>query len=200
MKRNGLVALLCASAFLMVGCGEKKSDSAKTKKKEAVEAVQTGGMTVATINTDTLFARYKMVQDVTAELEKTEKKLKDDLQRQAQDFQKEYENYLKVGATMTLSEQHKKEEYLTKKKESLEQMSARYETQLVTLRLQRMEEVQNAVFSFVERYNAENGQYTFVISNARTSGILYSPANIDITEEVVEAINAEYAKEKKGKK
>ena len=184
----------------MTGCGEKKSEEAKTKKKEAVEVVQTGSMTVATINTDTLFARYKMVQDVTAELEKTEKKLKDDLQRQAQDFQKEYENYLKVGATMTLSEQHKKEEYLTKKKESLEQMSARYETQLVTLRLQRMEEVQNAVFSFVERYNAENGQYTFVISNARTSGILYSPANIDITEEVVEAINAEYAKEKKGKK
>ena len=121
------------------------------------------------------------------------------MQKQAQDFQTEYENYLKVGATMTLSEQRKKEEYLTQKRENLEQLGARYENQIMSLRLQRMEEVQYAVFEFIERYNAEHGQYTFVISNARTSGVLYSPANIDITDEVLSALNAEYG-QKKAKK
>ncbi|MBD5390368.1 OmpH family outer membrane protein [bacterium] len=200
MKRNGFMAVLCVGAALMTGCAgnDKKDSKAPVAAGEA--AVQQGVMTVATVNTDTLFAQYKMVEDVTAELEKTEKKLQADLQKQAQDFQTEYENYLKVGATMTLSEQRKKEEYLTQKRESLEQLSARYETQLVTLRLQRMEDVQNAVFEFIERYNAEHGQYTFVISNARTSGVLYSPANIDITDEVLKAINAEYAQKQKGKK
>ncbi len=200
MKRNGFMAALCLGAALMAGCAGngKKEGKTPVAAGDAV-AVQTGAMTVATVNTDTLFAQYKMVTDVTDELDKTEKKLQADLQKQAQDFQTEYENYLKVGATMTLSEQRKKEEYLTKKRESLEQLSARYETQLMTLRLQRMEDVQNAVFEFIERYNAEHGQYTFVISNARTSGVLYSPANIDITDEVLEAINAEYG-QKKGKK
>ncbi|MDE5560128.1 MAG: OmpH family outer membrane protein [Bacteroidales bacterium] len=200
MKRNGFMAALCLGAALMTGCaGSGKQESKAPVAAGNAAAVQTGAMTVATVNTDTLFAQYKMVVDVTDELDKTEKKLQADLQKQAQDFQTEYENYLKVGATMTLSEQRKKEEYLTKKRESLEQLSARYETQLVTLRLQRMEEVQNAVFEFIERYNAEHGQYTFVISNARTSGVLYSPANIDITDEVLAAINAEYG-QKKGKK
>ena len=200
MKRNGFMAALCLGAALMTGCaGVGKQESTAPVAAGGAAAGRTGAMTVATVNTDTLFAQYKMVTDVTDELEKTEKKLQADLQKQAQDFQTEYENYLKVGATMTLSEQRKKEEYLTKKRESLEQLSARYETQLVTLRLQRMEEVQNAVFEFIERYNAEHGQYTFVISNARTSGVLYSPANIDITDEVLAAINAEYG-QKKGKK
>lgn len=202
MKRNGFMAVLCVGAALvMTGCDGNKTAEVKTPAAAGNAAVvPSGAMTVATVNTDTLFARYKMVEDVTAELEKTEKKLQADLQKQAQDFQTEYENYLKVGATMTLSEQRKKEEYLTQKQQNLEQLSGRYETQLVTLRLQRMEEVQNAVFEFIERYNAAHGQYTFVISNARTSGVLYSPANIDITEEVLAGMNAEYDQKQKGKK
>lgn len=200
MRRKVFLAVLCASAALMTGCNGNQSETGKPAADgAAVAAVQTGTMTVATVNTDTLFARYQMVEDVTAELEKTEKKLQADLQKQAQDFQTEYENYLKVGATMTLSEQRKKEEYLTQKRESLEQLGARYENQIMSLRLQRMEEVQNAVFEFIDRYNAAHGQYTFVISNARTSGVLYSPANIDITAEVLSAINAEYG-QKKAKK
>lgn len=198
MRRKVFFAVLCASAALMTGCNGNKA-APPAAEGAAVAAVQTGTMTVATVNTDTLFARYRMVEDVTAELEKTEKKLQGDLQKQAQDFQTEYENYLKVGATMTLSEQRKKEEYLTQKRENLEQLGARYENQIMSLRLQRMEEVQNAVFEFIERYNAEHGQYTFVISNARTSGVLYSPANIDITDEVLSALNAEYG-QKKAKK
>lgn len=200
MRRKVFLAVLCASAALMTGCNGNKPEAGKPAAEgAAVAAVQTGTMTVATVNTDTLFARYQMVEDVTAELEKTEKKLQADLQKQAQDFQTEYENYLKVGATMTLSEQRKKEEYLTQKRENLEQLGARYENQIMSLRLQRMEEVQNAVFEFIDRYNATHGQYTFVISNARTSGVLYSPANIDITAEVLSAINAEYG-QKKAKK
>ncbi|MDE7150091.1 MAG: OmpH family outer membrane protein [Bacteroidales bacterium] len=200
MKRNGFWAVLCVSAALLTGCNGNKTEVRTPVAADGV-AVQPGGvMTVATVNTDTLFAHYRMVEDVTAELEKTEKKLQGDLQKQAQDFQTEYENYLKVGATMTLSEQRKKEEYLTQKRESLEQLGARYETQLVTLRLQRMEEVQNAVFEFIERYNAAHGQYTFIVSNARTSGVLYSPSNIDITDEVLEALNAEYGQKQKNKK
>lgn len=200
MRRKVFLAVLCASAALMTGCNGNKPEAGKPAAEDAaVAAVQTGTMTVATVNTDTLFARYQMVEDVTAELEKTEKKLQADLQKQAQDFQTEYENYLKVGATMTLSEQRKKEEYLTQKRENLEQLGARYENQIISLRLQRMEEVQNAVFEFIDRYNATHGQYTFVISNARTSGVLYSPANIDITAEVLSAINAEYG-QKKAKK
>lgn len=201
MKRNGFMALLCVSAALMVGCRTNKTaEGAGAAAGQTAAAVQTGTMTVAAVNTDTLFTRYKMVEDVTAELEKTERKLQADLQKQAQDFQKEYENYLKVGATMTLSEQRKKEEYLTQKRDNLEQLGARYENQIVSLRLQRMEEVQNAVFEFIERYNATHGQYTFVISNARTSGVLYSPANIDITGEVLAALNAEYEQQQKSKK
>lgn len=196
------MALLCASAALVMGCQTNKTtEKAVSAAGTTATAVQaTGMMTVATVNTDTLFTRYKMVEDVTAELERTERKLQTDLQKQAEDFQKEYENYLKVGATMTLSEQRKKEEYLTQKRESLEQLGARYENQIMTLRLQRMEEVQNAVFEFVDRYNAAHGQYTFVISNARTSGVLYSPANIDITDEVLTALNAEYEQQQKSKK
>lgn len=197
MRRFWKITLMCVLACVMVNCKNAKNEKdAKNAEKKEIKALNAGEITVATINTDTLFAEYQMVKDVTNELERTEKKLQTDLQNQAQSFQKEYENYLKVGASMTLSEQKKKEEYLTRKKEGLEQLSARYSEQIMTMRMSKMQEVQDKIFGYIKSYNESNNQYTFVISNARTSGVLYSPANIDITQEILDAINAEYKQER----
>lgn len=187
--------IACAPKQNAENQGETTVQTASTEKNTALD-----GFSIACIDTDTLFAKYSKVVDITQEIEKTEQKLQNDLQSQAQKFQSDYENYLKIGASLTLSEQRRKEEELAKRKEELDLLSQRYSDQMLSFRMQKMQEVQDDIFSFIAEYNKTHGNYSFVVSNSRTSGVLYSPANLDITQEVLDAINEKYSKELKTKK
>jgi outer membrane protein len=175
--------------------------SCQTKPAEpsVVVAASTEAITIAMIDTDSIFANYDMVADVMKELESVDKKLSDDLQRQIKNFQTDYENYLKVGATMTLSEQKKKEEQLQNRQQDLQQLEQRYTQQLMEARAQKNQEVQDKIFTFVENYNKENGNFSIIMSKARTSGVLYSLPSMDITAGVIAAMNADYSKTRKKK-
>ncbi len=169
----------------------------KETKPEVKTTVSTDAITIAMIDTDSIFANYDMVADVMKDLEGVDKKLSDDLQRQAKNFQTDYENYLKIGGTLTLSEQKKKEEQLQKRQQDLQQLEQRYTQQLMETRAQRNQEVQDKIFAFVEEYNKAHDNYTIIMSKARTSGVLYSLPTMDITGEILEALNADYIKTRK---
>jgi outer membrane protein len=173
---------------IAVSCQNKQSETPVA----TVGSVE--GITIAMVDTDSIFAHYDMVADMIKELEDTEKRLTNDLQRQAKNFQNDYESYLKIGATLTLSEQRKREEALQKRQEELQKLEQRYTQQLMTLRSQRNQEVEDQIFSFIEKYNETHGNYTIVMSNSRTSGVLYSLPSMDITEPILEGLNTEYAK------
>jgi Skp family chaperone for outer membrane proteins len=104
---------------------------------------------------------------------------------------------LKIGGTLTLSEQKKKEEQLQKRQQDLQQLEHRYAQQLMDTRNLRNQEVQDKIFAFVEEYNKAHDNFTIILSKARTSGVLYSLPSMDITGEVLEALNEDYAKNRK---
>lgn len=196
MKSNILkLCIIFSFVIAFTACKQDANKGNVTSSKTGNQA--SGTYTIAFVDTDSLFEKYLMVEDIKKELEATEKKLTNDYKAQITAFQREYENYLKVGATMTLSEQKKKEEYLAQKQQNLAQLEAQYGEQLMAYKAQKNGEVQDAIFTFIEKYNKENGKYTMVLSKARTSGVLYSEPGMDITTEVIEAINAAYKPVKK---
>ncbi len=197
MEKNNLkstVAIIVA--IIAVGCAAASFFFNKQENNQAgvnTNTIKNQAITVACVDTDTLFAKYDMVADVTNEIAKTEKKINADYTSRAQKLASDFDNYVnKTGASMTLSEQKKKEEQLTNAKKSLEELEKKYSEQLIKMKIDKNNEITNNIFSFIEQYNKENGNYTFIISKSRTSGVLYSPENVDITKEVVEAINKAY--------
>lgn len=187
-KKPIYVAWILFGIITITSCETKKTENVAAS---AISSDQT--FTIAMIDTDTIFAKYDMVVDMLHELEDVDKKLSDDFQRNANNFQKDYENYLKIGSTLTFSEQKKKEEQLQKRQQELQQMEQRYAQQLMETRTQRNQEVQNKIFEFVETYNKTHGNYTIIMSKSRTSGVLYSLPTMDITEEVLDALNEDYS-------
>ncbi|GHV72379.1 hypothetical protein FACS1894201_01230 [Bacteroidia bacterium] len=175
-----------------------------SSQKEPVATISNNAIpseiTIATVDTDTVFAHFAMVEDLKSDLESTEKKLTDDLQRQAQRFQTDYDNYLKIGATMTLTEQHKREDELKKRQEELQALDQRYAQQLALHQQQLQKDISDKIFSFIETYNKEHGNYSLVISKSRSAGVLYSLPSMDVTEDFLSALNADYQKSKKSKK
>ncbi|MEG1498738.1 MAG: OmpH family outer membrane protein [Bacteroidales bacterium] len=184
--------VLCA--VLIVGCTSSDKKNASKEKTSDKMGVNMAELKLATVNTDSLFDQYLLVGKMNKEMEQVEKKLQNDLQNQTVSFKKEYENYLKVGSTMTLNEQKRKEEYLTQKQQRIVELQQKYSEQIMQMRAQKMQEVQDKVFGFIEKYNKEHGQYNLILSNARTSGVLYAAPSMDITTEVIKAINEEYNK------
>lgn len=192
--KTGILALsLCVCA---AACKDRQNSAGTqpivTNTAEAVVE----GLTIATVNIDSINMGYQLVADIQRELERTEARLTADVQNQASAFQKEYENYLKIGATLTLSEQHKREEELTKKQQSIGELQQTYANQLANLQVQRMEEVTGRILDFVKRYNEQNQNFSMIIYTGKSSNILYSKPSMDITTAVLNGLNKEYAAEK----
>ena len=181
--------------------GIAASCQSKRAEQSVVTPISTSAetITIATIDTDSIFAKYDMVADAMKELEAVDKKLSDDMQRQVKNFQADYENYLKIGTTMTLSEQKKKEEQLQKRQQELQQLEQRYSQQLMDTRTKKNQEVQDKIFAFIKAYNEAHDNYPIIMSKSRTSGVLYALPSMDITETVIDAMNAEYSKTRKRK-
>ncbi|MDR0763010.1 MAG: OmpH family outer membrane protein [Bacteroidales bacterium] len=184
-----VVFLLALTTF--VGCKQQTS-----KTNENISAF-TGDLRIATVNTDSLSANFDMVNDVKKEIEATNSKLENDLQRQMASFKADYENYLKIGATMTLSEQKKKESQLEQRQQNLVALQQRYGEQAAQVQLQKMQEIQDYIFTFIAKYNSEHDKYNIILPKSMTSGVLYADPSMDITGEVIDAINADYAKNRK---
>ena len=190
--KTGIVAL--AVGVCAFSC-QNKQNAALTPATASTAAVAVEGLTIATVNIDSINMGYQLVADIQRELERTETRLTADVQNQASAFQKEYENYLKIGATLTLSEQHKREEELTKKQQSLGELQQTYANQLAALQVQRMEEVTNRILDFVKRYNEQNQNFSMIIYTGKSSNILYSMPSMDITSAILDGLNREYAAE-----
>jgi len=199
MKKT-LIYVTLILGGIAVSCQPKQSETT------VIKAGSIEGISIAMVNTDTIFALYDMAADVRKEIEETESKLTADLQRQArnleaehQRIQTDHQNYLRIGHTLTLSEQRQREEQferrmgqLNSRAQQLQALEQRYTQQLIELQAQRSQEVNDHIFSFIERYNEEHGNFTIIMSNARASGVLYSLPSMDITGPILEGLNAEY--------
>jgi len=153
-------------------------------------------LTIAYVDSDTLWENYDFVKDTKAYLEELEKKLTNDYKNQALTFKNDYENYLKTGASFTLNEQKKKEAALQQRQNDLMELEKKYGNQLAEIKQAKNIEVQDSIFSFINRYN-QGPKYTFILEKSRISGILFANDSLNITKEVIKGLNEIYHKGKK---
>jgi outer membrane protein len=189
--------LLTSTAFLFA-CNNK----ATVNPTEGEQTALTGNLKIAVINTDTILSHFDMVVDKQSEIEKTNAKLSKDLESQQARLKADYDNYLKIGATLTLSEQQKKEASIQQRGQQLVQLEQQYTQQLAALSAQSQIDITNTIYDFVEKYNKEHQNFDLILTHSRLSSgsTLYANPTLDITKEVLDALNADYAASLKVKK
>ena len=207
MKNNTVVYTLLGVLLAgMVGIyilhftGEKKSAMVAPVVKE-------GGITVAYINTDTLMAKYQYAIDLQHKLESLQeqksneyKNMVNKLQNDVEAFQNDYQNYLKNGSTMTLTQQQAKEKQLTATQSQLQErqlklqgLEGEYAQQLQEETLEESRKMTNAVYAFIREYNESHQQFDLIMARSFSSSpLLYGNPGMDITDEIVEGLNKEY--------
>lgn len=159
-----------------------------------------GVLKVAYVNSDTLLAKYQYAIDLQNELNRYKEAQEKNYQEQMMKFQNDYQNFIKTGENMTLSQQQAKETELKQRAEKLATLEQELAGKVMQKQMDSNIELLNRIFAFVREYNADNQQFDIILRKTfNDSPTLYMNPAMDITDEILEGLNNEYktVKEKK---
>lgn len=153
------------------------------------------------INSDVLNEKYDFVKDLVASAQGKQQRLESVYQRKGQEFQQKYAELQQKASQGLLSENQTKEaeEALQKDKLEIDKLEAQLQ-ELADEFQKSNEEVRKEVVDYVKEYN-KTGQYNYILTYTEGPGgiVLLANDSLDITNELVEGLNAQY-KAKKAKK
>ena len=194
----GIVALFIL--FFTVTPGAKKPANAE------VEA-QGDLMPIAIINTDSILKHYTLAvesseklmsryEESTVKLDSKAKALQKEaetFQRDVLDFQRKVEANAFLSRERAESEQarlQKKEQQLMAKQQDLENLRQKLSADFMDEQNALTQQLQDSVQAYLREFNAD-GRYHLVLNDAV---LMNKVAGYDITDEVIEGLNARYGK------
>lgn len=194
------VSLGLALAVAAVSCNQNaKTGSTTTGDSTTATAPTTAKEEkIVYINSDTLSEKYEYFKDIRAKLEAKVKKAQGDLQSKGQAFQREVADYQQKAASMSASDRQATEEKLARKQDELGRLDQNASASIQQDESTEFNNVYNAITEYLKKHAEDNG-YTLVLTYSKSNPtVLYADSKLDITANVIDALNKEY-KEKKAK-
>ena len=199
-NKTSKILIICNAVLLLglIGIYVIHFTGVGTKSKVNADAteplVKEGGLTVAYVNTDTLLAKYQYAIDMEQELLAYKDQQEAYGRQQMEKFQNDYQEYLKTGANMTLTQQQQKEAELKQRAEKMSTLEQELSAKILERQMTENTKLLNAIFAY-----AANQQFDIILRKTfNDSPTLYLNPAMDITDEIVNGLNEEY-KQVKGK-
>lgn len=189
-------------------CNNPKDTGVQTGN--VVQKVSHGNLNIVFIDLDTLLAKYDLYNESKASIEAKASVAEKEIGKKLESFQKKVETFQKEVMQIQqnadniapvelqkLSDKYARQQKdLENEEQSLlkqrEEAARALETNLAELQA----ELKKSIDEYLEKIAKERG-YDFILSKGSVGGVLYGNKNLDITREVIDAINKEYALRKK---
>ncbi|MGB0403319.1 MAG: OmpH family outer membrane protein [Salibacteraceae bacterium] len=153
---------------------------------------------VVFINNDTLFEYLDMYDDLEDELLAEKIKLEGRYKRELEKLEKDYLDLRERAPFMTQSQGEAAQAKLVQKQQELGQMEQDLSIKFSRKEADMVMKIKSTIEEYCERNKEEFG-YDFVLGKSQVGGIHYANPGRDITEEVIEGLNAEYRASKEVK-
>ncbi len=191
----GLVAVLAVAS-----CNQNANTGATNTTNDSTASVANANKEekIVYINSDTLSEKYEYYKDVRTKLEAKVKKAQSDLQSKGQAFQREVADYQQKAGTMSASERQATEERLARKQDELGRLDQNASASIAQDESTEFTNVYNTITEYLKKHAEEKGYELVLTYSVSNPTVLYAEKKMDITAEVVEALNKEY-KDKKAK-
>lgn len=194
---NAVLFLGLVGIYILHFTGNNCGNS-KVNVNAKAPVVKEGGLKVAYVNTDTLIAKYEYAKDMEKELMAFKNQQEAYGKQQVAKFQKDYDDYLKNGANMTLTQQQSTEAELKKRAEKMATLEQELTAKIMERQISENTKLLNAIFAFVREYNEQNQKFDIILRKTfENSPTLYMNEAMDITDEIVNGLNEEYKNLKK---
>ena len=197
MKRlNYLVNGLAALAFIVMFSQCAGNAGQQTTSSNPAPANGVSGLKIAYVEVDTLLAKYNFCIDMNEEMVKKSENVRltlnqkaNDLNKQKQEFQTKYQN----NAYLTPERAEQEYNRIAKLEQDLQELSNKLQSELMSESEKNSLQLRESINNFLIEYNKEKG-YDFIISNTGFDNLLYANDAYNITQEILEGLNARYVK------
>lgn len=198
-KSYSKIATLAISALLIAGasaCGDNSKEKAAAPKAKTEKSSSSALPNYRYVDLDTILSRYNLAKDYNEEMLR--------LQTNAESQMKQHESKIKNFATTVqnkmqnngyLSEESYKadEQKMANMQNEAQRSMQNLQGNIAQAADQAQKTINDSIKAFIESYNKTRG-YDAILFKAAT---LYINPELDITDEVVEGLNARYNKVKK---
>ena len=196
-KLNYLVNGLAAIAFVVLF----SQCAGNANQQSAGNAPAQGGlsdMKIAYLEIDTLLAKYNFCIDLNEAMVKKSENVRltlnqkaTELDKQKREFQTKYQN------NAYLSQERAQQEYnrIVNLEQDLQNLSNKLQQELLSENEKNSLQLRDSINSFLKEYNKTKG-YSLIISNTGFDNLLYADSIYNITQEILEGLNARYSAKK----
>lgn len=185
---NVILVAAIAALFVIFYSGKTPATS------EPVAAEQTDVMPVAYLNVDSLLMNYTFAQEASDKLMSKQEDARVKMNTKLRTFQNEvadFQRKLENNAFMSRERAEKEQQRLTKKEQELQELEAKL-TQDIMIENQKLnQQLADSLNNFLQIFNAD-GRYHVILSNTAKDNVLMASEQYDITNEVVNGLNARY--------
>ena len=190
------VALIASLVAMIVTFTGNKSSNVEEEKDISISRNDsTGLINIAYINLDTLLLEYKYSIKLNEDLLTEQAKAKANLESRIRQFEKKYNDFsekMRLGSFISQASMESQQQALMQEQASLEQLDATLTEELMLKQYAMNEELYDTIMNFVTEFN--DGRYTLILGNAAGSSILFAEPGMNVTREVLDELNARYAK------
>ena len=198
MKSFKTIAIaLCASAFVLTFT---QCNNTPQQPAVATQVVCEGAssLKIAYVDIDTLLINYDLWVDLNEDMIRKEENVRVTLNEKAQDLQTEFEEFerkLNNNGFVTRERAESEQNRILKKRQDLEELQERLSNELAIESNKNNVLFRDSINSFIAQYNKQKG-YNIILSRLGDN-ILYIDGGMNITQEVIDGLNARYKASKK---
>jgi outer membrane protein len=191
LVRNVVLLVAVIILYVLHFSGTKVESTASPADTSSVN------LKFAYITSDSVLKHYEYLKVNRDQLESKTKKMDQDLRNRTEGLRNEINAYQRNVSSMTLGQARATEEDLGKKQQNLQLYQQSLQQQLMQEEARLNKELYDRITVFLKKYGQERGLQV-VLKFDPTSDVLFGSPGLDITDDVIKRLNAEYQLEKKG--
>ena len=195
MKRTNFILKGFLALAIVLGFTQCANNGNATAETAAAGVAGGSNMKIAYVEIDSLLTKYNFWNDLNEQMIKKEENIRTTLnekgrklEKEAQEFQRKIENNGFVSRERAEQEQAR----LLKQQQELQELQQKLTEELAAENQKNSLQLRDSINSFLKVYNQDKG-YDLILSNAGFDNLLYANPAFNITNEIVEGLNARYA-------
>ncbi|OIP03713.1 MAG: hypothetical protein AUJ97_04075 [Bacteroidetes bacterium CG2_30_32_10] len=190
LSLNILLLISVVILYILFFTTKQKSDDTNpiTNGKNKIQ-------TIAFVNSDSLMEHYNFVNDLKTSLEANKKLLESQFTSKQNYFQKQIADLETKVSTYLVSKEDAQKKAMEMQQELME-LNQTLSEKLSQQELEMNITLLDTISSFMKNYNKKTN-YDFILGYSKGGGILFANEAYDITKQVLEELNKQYAKHKK---
>lgn len=152
-------------------------------------------MKIAYVEVDSLLAKYNFCVDLNEAMVKKGENVRLTINQKANDLNKQKREFeTKVQNNAYLTQERAQQEYnrIAKLEQDLQATSTKLQNELVSENEKNSLQLRDSINAFLKEYNKTKG-YSMIFSNTGFDNLLYADSCYNITQEIIEGLNARYS-------